>query len=346
MMVDEIRDTYFLDDMARDYSLLTLKDDSVDGLVGIINKVLVDDDLIFLSHSHSKQSAKQQLGVYDLDGNYLHGIGHTGRANNEYLSVKDWCIDKKSKEVLVFDPYTNRIQKYSYDGSFKGFITLDNKKTMRANQIYCNDGRIYIQSMIPNDFSDDMTRILDDGTRIPLMPERTLTIEEFYIPGIKQLSNPGNDTLYHIRALDNNLYKIVNQDCSCMQSLDFILVPSAKKMEHFTTNDYEYLDAMPTICYDTRSYYFVQLFRDGMYVLSKKDIKWTHYVEESVVKTTILTPNSIVGVSDDRLIGQITTQRARDELEYNQNLTENEKNTFKQILKSENPTLVFYNVLP
>lgn len=49
-------------------------------------------------------------------------------------------------------------------------------------------------------------------------------------------------------------------------------------------------------------------------------------------------------MSEDKIIGQITTMRARDELRYNQNLTENEKVVFEQILKSENPTLVFYNL--
>ena len=115
-------------------------------------------------------------------------------------------------------------------------------------------------------------------------------------------------------------------------------------MKKFTTDDYEYLIAMPPYCYDTKSYYFVQTIQDGLYVFSKKDIKWTHYIEEDQINATILIPNSIVGVSDDKLIGQITTTRARDELKYNQDLTENEKTLFNQILKSENSTLVLYNL--
>ena len=345
MMVDETRNTYYLDDMVKDYSLLTLKDDSVNGLVGKIKKVLIDDDLIFLSHLPNEQSGdlQQQLGVYDLNGNYLHGIGHTGRAFNEYQAVRDWNIDIINKEVLVYDPFRNRIQKYSYDGSFKGSITL-NDEILRANQVYCNNSHIYIQSMIPNESSDDITKILNDGTKVPLMSKRKLSTEDFYISGVNQLSNPGNDTLYHIRPLDNILYKIVGQECHKMQSLDFILIPSAKKMKKFTTDDYEYLIAMPPYCYDTKSYYFVQTIQDGLYVFSKKDIKWTHYIEEDQINATILIPNSIVGVSDDKLIGQITTTRARDELKYNQDLTENEKTLFNQILKSENSTLVLYNL--
>lgn len=198
--------------------------------------------------------------------------------------------------------------------------------------------------MIPNESSDDITRILNDGTKVPLMSKRKLSTEDFYISGVNQLSNPGNDTLYHIRPLDNNLYKIVDQECSKMQSLDFILIPSAKIMERFTTDNYDYLIAMPSYCYDTKSYYFVQTIQDGLYVFSKNDIKWTHYIEKDQINATIIIPNSIIGVSDDRLIGQITTMRARDELKYNQDLTENEKIVFEQILKSENPTLVFYNL--
>lgn len=345
MIVDETRKTYYLDDMVKDYSLLTLKDDSVDGLVGRINKVLIDDDLIFLSHFPNEQSGdlQQQLGVYDLKGNYLHGIGHTGRAFNEYQAVRDWSIDIINKEVLVYDPFRNRIQKYSYDGSFKSSITLNNE-ILRANQLYCNNSRIYIQSMIPNESSDDITRILNDGTKVPLMPKRKLSTEDFYIAGVNQLSNPSNDTLYHIRPLDNNLYKIIDQDCSKMQTLDFILIPSARKMKKFTTDDYDYLIAMPPYCYDTKSYFFVQTIKDGLYVFSKNEIKWTHYIEKDQINATIIIPNSIVGVSEDKIIGQITTMRARDELRYNQNLTENEKVVFEQILKSENPTLVFYNL--
>ena len=161
--------------------------------------------------------------VYDVNGNYLHGIGHKGRASNEYQAIRDWSIDIVNKEVLIYDSFMDRIQKYSYDGSFKSSITLNDEEISRGYQLFCSNSRIYIQSMLPNEYSDDITRIINSEEIKNLTTKREISTNNFYIQGITQYSSPGNDTLYHIRPLDNLLYKIADQELNTWGQMDYKL---------------------------------------------------------------------------------------------------------------------------
>lgn len=346
IIIEDTRNAYYLDDMVKDYSLLTLKDDSFEGLIGRITKIIIDDDLIFLSHvpSSNYDELQQVIGVYDFNGNYLHGIGHKGRASNEYQAIRDWSIDIINKEVLIYDSFMDRIQKYSYDGSFKSSITLNDEEISRGYQLFCSNSRIYIQSMLPNEYSDDITRIINSEEIKNLTTKREISTNNFYIQGITQYSSPGNDTLYHIRPLDNLLYKIVDQECFTAEVLEFIKIPTVEKMKSLTMNDTDYLMEIPTKCFDTKSYYIVKTIDDGIYALSKRKGRWIRYIEEGITYKTHLIPNSIVGVTDDILIGYFTSKYASDGLKYNKNLTEKEDSILRAMAKSENPTLIFYKL--
>ena len=66
--VEEVQDKHFVDALSDSYTYLVLDDSSVDAMVGEITEVLVDDDLIFISH------------IPNAGGSYM-----TGRAQNEYV---------------------------------------------------------------------------------------------------------------------------------------------------------------------------------------------------------------------------------------------------------------------
>lgn len=48
--VEEVEDTYFLDEIADSRSYVLLDEGSLDAIVGDITQVMVDDGLIFVSH--------------------------------------------------------------------------------------------------------------------------------------------------------------------------------------------------------------------------------------------------------------------------------------------------------
>ena len=118
--VEEVENTYFLDEIADSYSYVLLDDSSLDAIVGDITQVMVDDGLIFVSHVPNAKgnTIDQIISVYDKDGRFLNKIGQKGRARNEFLRIRSWCIDKDSKEVLMYDLDAYAIKKYTYDGTF------------------------------------------------------------------------------------------------------------------------------------------------------------------------------------------------------------------------------------
>ncbi|MGX8690967.1 MAG: 6-bladed beta-propeller [Bacteroidaceae bacterium] len=118
--IEDVEDTYFLDEITDSRSYVLLDDSSLDAIVGDITQVMVDDGLIFVSHIPNAKGndIDQIISVYDKEGRYLNKIGQKGRARNEFLRIRSWCIDKDNKEVLMYDLDAYAIKKYTYDGTF------------------------------------------------------------------------------------------------------------------------------------------------------------------------------------------------------------------------------------
>ena len=142
--VQEVQDKHFVDALSDSYTYLVLDDSSVDAILGEITEVLVDDDLIFISHiPHAGGSylTDQELSVYDKNGKYLRRIGRKGRAQNEYLYLTSWALDKANKEVYMFDRSTSVIKKFSYQGEYISKIDLsDETSACAGTSLICDAG--------------------------------------------------------------------------------------------------------------------------------------------------------------------------------------------------------------
>ena len=98
-----------IDPYLYDVSFLVLKDR--DNPVGQIRKMRVWGDEIYLSD-------KDHIFVYDTSGNFRRRLGSRGRAENEYVSLSGFEIDKRHGEVVVSDYMGQKIVIYSAAGNF------------------------------------------------------------------------------------------------------------------------------------------------------------------------------------------------------------------------------------
>lgn len=94
---------------------------------------MVNDGLLVLD--------RNQLYLFDMDGNLVSRIGHRGKGHGEYLSVEDF--DMAGDKVVVLSGYQKTLLEYARDGKFmKGhalddeyfkFYPLDGRKLVLAS---------------------------------------------------------------------------------------------------------------------------------------------------------------------------------------------------------------------
>jgi hypothetical protein len=80
------------------------------GLVSAIEKMDFDDGKIFFKDSNKK------VFVFNEQGKFLNTIGQIGPGPDEHYSIYDFYLDKKNKQVCIFDIYKSAIYSYTYSG--------------------------------------------------------------------------------------------------------------------------------------------------------------------------------------------------------------------------------------
>lgn len=81
-------------------------------IIGKIDKVFYDDKKIFVLDRRSSKA----IHVFDYEGNFLYSINNSGKGPGEFNMLRDACLDRKSKEILLLDNY--KILRFDYDGQF------------------------------------------------------------------------------------------------------------------------------------------------------------------------------------------------------------------------------------
>lgn len=79
-------------------------------LIHTISNVSVSDSFLFVSDYY-------RLLLFDRSGKYIRQIGSAGRGPGEYSRVKDFVVDKKSREVYVLS--SRIVLVYDFNGQFK-----------------------------------------------------------------------------------------------------------------------------------------------------------------------------------------------------------------------------------
>lgn len=81
-------------------------------LISEIRKVELVDSLLFV------RNKRDDLYVFNLNGDFLNTIGEPGKGPGEYIRLWDFFIDKTKNRVAIFDQPQAKIIEYSYDGEF------------------------------------------------------------------------------------------------------------------------------------------------------------------------------------------------------------------------------------
>ena len=340
--VEDVEDTYFLDEIADSYSYVLLDDSSLDAIVGDITQVMVDDGLIFVSHIPNAKGndIDQIISVYDKEGRFLNKIGQKGRARNEFLRIRSWCIDKDSKEVRMYDLDAYAIKKYTYDGTFITQTSIP--KEIDLMKLFLTDKRMYVQSTVPNDVSDDFMELREDGSYTPLLPMRQIATDGGWRVGIvSHFRDQDLKEFYHLRAFDNTLYRISDGKADSCGYFEFIDVLPANKLENLTF-DYLITLKQPNECYETPAYFVASEFEAADYVYYKPTGKCTCY-RYDIAKLPYR--RKIVGVAGDVLIAGVGASDAQIALkEHPELIPEQDKVMLETVAGRENDALVFYHL--
>ena len=342
--VQEVQDKHFVDALSDSYTYLVLDDSSVDAILGEITEVLVDDDLIFISHiPHAGGSylTDQELSVFDKNGKYLRRIGRKGRAQNEYLHLSSWALDKANREVYMLDRSSDIIKRYSYDGEYISQIDLTDETS--TSRMFMIGNKLYIQTLMPYDKRDDLVELNLDGTCRELFERRDIGTNGWGFSGGHIRKSSELKSFYHLRPLDNTLYHISDdgQVDSCGY-FDFIKVPTQAKMRNLTTEDADYLMTIPSVTYESADYYIVVIANQPVYVLSKSTGKLTGYKPEN--SSFLVFNRAVVGITDDQIICSFPSEEAKHAARTFTNAPDDLKTMYRDMAASENESLIFYHI--
>jgi len=126
--------------------------------IGKVYKVESNESYIFVN-------SFQKLFQFDKNGTFIRQIGTQGRGPGEYLSVQDFCIDNRKKEVLIIS--TGRLMTFGFDGKYKRSDNI----SFRPAQIILRDTNSIIyhlwnQAIVDKDVVPDSWVITDRQGKI------------------------------------------------------------------------------------------------------------------------------------------------------------------------------------
>ena len=109
-------------------------------LIGIINKIVVNDPYIFVLDSEIAHS----LYAFDMEGRFIRKFGNIGQGPGEYNRIFDFTIDRNNKIVFILDCNYGKINKYNIEnGKFIQSIPYRHIDWGRGLHIVCVDGVLY-----------------------------------------------------------------------------------------------------------------------------------------------------------------------------------------------------------
>lgn len=342
----EIVNDYFLNTYCDSVDIVVLDSNTPEAVLGLVSKVLFDDNYFFISHKASQKDSdtKQFIEVFRKDGTYVCQIGRLGRAANEYQAFRGWTIDPNNKEVLIADMYRSRIMRFQYDGTY--IDSYNYSDANEVNQLFYSGNELYVQVMIPTKTGiDDIAVLGKKGDVKTVIKDRKIKTEIFLMPGIKEMSDPNNDTLYHMRPFDNYLYVVSNGAISNKIDVPFIPTLSRKDTRRIKM-DSHILNYSPSYVIDTKKYCFVSKQFDDvkMFVFEKNKNKWVGYTNKNSDMKIIMPARYIGTGGNNNLYGLIDASLANALLNSNKSISSEDVARLERISQSENPSLLIYHL--
>lgn len=102
-------------------------------LIREIEKIDFDEDKIFIKDKNLN------LFVFNNEGVFLNEIGSIGTGPEEQLGIDDFFLDKKKKQICLFDMVKTTLYFYTYTGVLIGSKKVDDKTFMEFSTISIAD---------------------------------------------------------------------------------------------------------------------------------------------------------------------------------------------------------------
>ena len=311
--------------------------------IGIIDKVSLIDTFIIV---------KDQYGIYEfnINGEYKRRISQKGLANNEYISLRTYYINKK-KNINIVDAGTNRILKYRFDGNFLSSqnIKFDKEYIITLEDIEeISEDKLFIYSDIFNDFQDSYNIISSSFDKIePIDMINIKSKGKAYAFSSHPISTY-NNIIRYVKPFDNRIFMlnsdtvlnlVTSEKVLIDNDLDKISPLTSNKLARYISNN-EFFIGFSDI-FETEKYIFLN-FHDFYYIILDKQNRKCKKYSYKYSKNSDFSPIvHIVGQNNNNFLGVLGTRVSID-------LKNNEKNeSLYNVLGdkkySERPVIIEYS---
>ncbi|MDR1554233.1 MAG: 6-bladed beta-propeller [Prevotellaceae bacterium] len=320
-----------------------------------INRINIDAEIIIYSKDFYivNKNSDQSIARLDSAGNFINNIGHRGRGNKEYISVKDIAISDDTVSVFSSDVQMEYL--YSTDGKFIGsketqhpfnrirkindfywyYLGYDN---MHSNsRLICTDKN----GIIKKEFLDEKINILgtvENANTLTLYND-TMYVREYFNKNIYAI-NSNNTKIKYVfdfrkYAIPNDFYKQadVMSASDILQSCDFAAI------NRFLEND-SWIIAECIIQYQYQNIDDIKL--DIIYMVKNKKTNEWHtlkYRMTSVSKESAFVYSLKYLTDNSEILFLIDTYDLINDKTFDSNLVANPE-VLDSITENDNPVIL------
>lgn len=227
-------------------------------LIGMITKVLLHDNKIYLSDI-------KNIYVFDLNGSYITMISRYGRGGNEYIGITDFTIYEN--QILVLDQ-NKKVLKYTLDGKCIQSLILD---FYPASITIIDNDRLLLTSAYQS--AGDKFHIYDVNSLEKVnsfhpIEENQVTWRHFRnqtnfyrYNGKLIFHEPMNNTLYHLK--DSQFTPLLRLDLFNRNAPDAFWQKQFDNVMdiNIEASDHNYCFGIPSYCENDDNLWFT--YRDG-----------------------------------------------------------------------------------
>ncbi len=206
----EIKESDVLDTLSYRFIPLETTDESV---FGRTDKVLIDSNRIFVLDTHTAR----QAFIFDIKGKFISKLGTKGQGPNDFLNLQDMTIDRKNKNIILFDLGNWRLLYYTYDGDFIKSVKFKTYPGMSVS---------YIGNGLIATYSHDLKS--NQGNQLLIFNEKGEVVSKKYLLRNKKLTyvmpcqyfSENDNGVFCIPIFEDKICKI-NDDGSVNEVFDF-----------------------------------------------------------------------------------------------------------------------------
>ncbi|OJV31775.1 MAG: hypothetical protein BGO29_01270 [Bacteroidales bacterium 36-12] len=320
-------------------------------LIREIEKIDFDDDKMFIRDRNNK------VFVFDNKGVFLNEIGHVGSGPDEQLGIYDFFLDRKMKQINIFDMLKSTIYFYTYTGELIDSKKLDNNLFKDFSVIdIANDNNLiltlYNSSVSLFNFrvvnGNDYKKIIDCIPYVAVGEEPIA----FYLSKTAR----SREDLYLSAFISDTIYKYDNYQNTILPAIVFEGEYEPLTKEDVADKSFELAMEVNAIAklkkrsvgirnlYATNEYlHFLFEMKGKVYRLfwnlERQTGSYYRYVCESTIANFF---SYVIGATDDAFVCAIPAYEA---IRHNWNENQNAKSVVDNTLEDDNPIIAFYTII-